>query len=112
MRYLRGKTVVLTGASSGMGREIARRLIDSYDCRVIGIGRDVSRLEALSQELACFQGRFSYRVFDVSSREQWLDFAASLQKSGAGIDILYNNAGILPKIDSFRSSAENFDKNF
>lgn len=111
MTYLNGKTIVLTGASSGLGRETALRLVRDYKCRVIGVGRDISRLEALSRELESLSDRFSYRVFDVSSRAQWQEFAAWLQESGKKIDVLYNNAGILPKIESFRSAAEDFEKN-
>ncbi len=91
--WLSGKTVIITGASGGLGFEIAKRLIDSYDCRVIGIGRREEKLSEVKLKLG--DNNFTYQVFDVTEPEKWDDFVAFLEKSGITPDILINNAGCM-----------------
>ena len=45
------KTVIVTGASSGIGKEIAKRLILDHDCTVYAIARGVERLKEAQGEL-------------------------------------------------------------
>ena len=48
MKYdLNNKTVVITGASSGIGKEMAERLIKNYNCRVYAIARREEILEEI-----------------------------------------------------------------
>lgn len=99
--WMQGKTVVITGASSGMGKGIAQRLIVDYGCNVIGIARSEQKMKKFVEELDFYAGKFSYRLFDVSVRENWENFAAELKENGTKIDVLINNAGILPKFKRF-----------
>lgn len=95
------KTVILSGASSGIGKDLALRLIRDHGCKVIGIARTESKLAALKEELGNKGDNFSYYTFDVSDREKWAELAETLEKEGIAPDILINNAGILPKFDRF-----------
>ncbi len=95
------KTVIITGASSGMGKGLAERLIRDHNCKVIGIARTESKLQAFKEELGNKSDYFTYYPFDVSVKENWESFAAQLQKDGIQPDILINNAGILPKFNRF-----------
>lgn len=95
------KTVILSGASSGIGKDLATRLIKDHACKVIGIARTESKLAALKEELGNKGESFSYYTFDVSDREKWAELAETLKKEGIKPDILINNAGILPKFDRF-----------
>ena len=95
------KTIILSGASSGIGKDLAVRLIKEHGCNVIGIARTQSKLEALKEELGALSYKFSYYTFDVSQKEKWAELAADLEKEGIQPDILINNAGILPKFDRF-----------
>ena len=99
MSWLVGKTVVVTGASSGIGKCITKILIEEYSCTVIGIGRSKDKLISLQKELAGLSGMFSYRTFDVSDRLSWLDFSKELVFTDTHVDILINNAGTLPPFD-------------
>ncbi len=49
--WFKGKTVVITGASSGIGEGLTKKLIEEYDCRVIGVARNVERLNNLKNSL-------------------------------------------------------------
>lgn len=105
------KTVILSGASSGIGKGLVIRLIKDHGCNVIGIARNEQRLLELKEELGASGYKFSYYTFDVSIKEKWVEFAKSLEEQGIKPDILINNAGILPKFDRFENyTLEEIDK--
>ena len=96
------KTVVVSGASSGIGKGLVKRLINDHRCNVIGIARNEKKMKALVEELGDKGDRFfTYSLFDVSVEENWKKFAAELEEKGIIPDIIINNAGILPKFDKF-----------
>ena len=95
------KTVILSGASSGIGKGIAERLIKDHGCKVIGIARNEERLLRFKEELGNKGDNFTYYTFDVSQEEKWQELADTLIKDNIQPDILINNAGILPKFDKF-----------
>lgn len=90
---INNKLVVITGASGGFGRELTRRLVKFYGCRVIGIGRNEDKLRALSEELGV--DKFSYRVFDVTDSCKWDELKEEFLKKEIYPDVLINNAGYL-----------------
>lgn len=110
--WLQGKTVVVTGASGGMGAGIAATLIKKHGCTVIGIARNERKILNFINELGEENAkRFSYRLFDVSVRENWEDFAKELEENNIAVDVLINNAGILPKFKRFdRYSYEEIER--
>jgi short-subunit dehydrogenase len=93
------KTVILSGASSGIGKGIAERLIKDHGCKVIGIARNEERLLRFKEELGNKGGNFTYYTFDVSQEEKWQELADTLIRDNIQPDILINNAGILPKFN-------------
>ena len=95
------KTVILSGASSGIGKGIAERLIRDHGCKVIGIARNEERLLNFKKELGDKGDNFTYYTFDVSQEEKWYELADTLRKENIRPDMLINNAGILPKFDKF-----------
>ena len=100
--WLTGKTVIVTGASGGMGAGIAATLIKKHGCTVIGVARSEPKMLKFIEELGDeYREQFSYKLFDVSSRENWETFAEELKANGTKVDILINNAGILPKFKRF-----------
>lgn len=110
--WLQGKTVVVTGASGGMGAGIAATLIKKHGCTVIGIARNERKILNFINELGEENAkRFSYRLFDVSVRENWESFAKELEENNIAVDVLINNAGILPKFKRFdRYSYEEIER--
>lgn len=81
-------TALVTGASSGIGRDIARKL-GSMGVRLIITGRDKESLEALRQELSA--RRVKVIAADISRRDECLRLYR--EASAYGVDILVNNAG-------------------
>lgn len=96
--WLNGKTVIISGASSGIGLETARQLIDGYGCSVIGIAQNIAKLTKAKELLG---SNFSYYSFDIKSEENWKNFRDNLLEKGIIPDILINNAGILPRFSRF-----------
>lgn len=95
------KTVIVSGASSGIGKGVVKRLINDHCCTVIGIARNEAKMKALIEELGDKASSFSYYLFDVSVKENWESFAKEIEEKDIKPDILINNAGILPKFDKF-----------
>ena len=101
MKWIENKRVVLTGASSGIGKEITKILIEKYNCFVIGIGRNEQRMIDLKISLNEKSQSFSYCLFDISNIENWNEFVDNLENKN--VDILINCAGMLPKFDRFEN---------
>lgn len=100
--WLNGKTCIVTGASGGMGAGIAATLIKKHGCKVIGVARSEPKMKKFIEELGpTYAEQFSYKLFDVSKNENWVEFAEELKEQGVKIDVLVNNAGILPKFKRF-----------
>ena len=110
--WLQGKTVVVTGASGGMGAGIAATLLKKHGCTVIGIARNEKKIMKFIDELGEENAkRFSYRLFDVSVRENWESFAKELKEENIAVDVLINNECILPKFKRFdRYSYEEIER--
>ena len=100
------KTVIITGASSGIGKGLTERLINEHNCKVIGIARNEQKLLDFKAELGEKGKNFTYYSLDVSVKENWEALAEGLESSGIAPDILINNAGILPRFDNFMNYSE------
>lgn len=95
--WLNGKTVVITGASGGLGAGLAEKLIKEHGCYVIGIARSEAKMKKVVENLGSYADHFDYRLFDVSIKENWENFAAEMKVAANIPSVLINNAGILPK---------------
>ena len=83
------KSALVTGASSGIGAAIARRLArDGY--RVMAVGRDVGRTQALAAE----SDRIQAWVGELSMSDDCSRLVADCAAAFGGLDVLVNNAGI------------------
>jgi short-subunit dehydrogenase len=84
--------IVITGASSGIGRALALRAARAgYD--VVAIGRNTAALEQVAARVAAAQGRIVTGAVDVSDPANARSVVALAQTSFGGIDVLVNNAG-------------------
>ncbi len=106
MNWLYGKTILITGASSGLGRALTVQLIREYNCKVIGVGQSEPKMKSIIDELSYLRDAFSYSIFDVSVEENWEKFAWELENEEKEVDILINNAGMLPPFDKSQNYSE------
>lgn len=91
MNRWRGKVAIVTGASSGIGAEIAKILVKN-GVNVVGIARNMERLEKIGEEIG--KDKFFPIKCDVSKEEDILNVFEWVEKKFKGIDILVNNAAI------------------
>jgi 3-oxoacyl-[acyl-carrier protein] reductase len=90
-----GRSVIVTGASKGIGRGIAR-VFASKGARVLIVARDLAHAEAAAAEIRADGGVANALAVDVSKQEDTLRMAQAAIDLYGGIDILCCNAGIFP----------------
>ena len=92
MELLRDKVVLVTGASSGIGREAAKHLV-TKGATVIACARRFDRLQKLQSEVGDKEHLHIMQV-DMRSEENIREMFAKIKEQFAGVDILINNAGV------------------
>jgi len=95
MSEIHDKVVIITGASSGLGEATARRLAKS-GAKVMLAARREDRLVALRDAIVEQGGDAIYKVTDVTDREQMQALAQATLDAYDRIDVLVNNAGLMP----------------
>jgi short-subunit dehydrogenase len=88
-------TVLITGASAGIGREFARQLAPAVNTMIL-VARRNDRLEALELELKIINPHLEVycRQLDLRDRAALERFCNWLDESGLSVDLLVNNAGL------------------
>jgi short-subunit dehydrogenase len=84
---------LITGASSGIGREFVRIFAQSA-CDVVLVARDVNRLEEIAQQARALGVSATVIGKDLSLSTSAPEIFSCLQESGTEIDFLINNAGL------------------
>ena len=87
------KTVLITGATSGIGLGCARKFADNGD-RLILTGRNTAKLETIRQELCAKGVHVITLTFDIRNRQAATEAINSLPEDWSTIDVLVNNAGL------------------
>ncbi len=91
---LKGKVAVVTGASAGMGRDIAY-LFAKEGATVYAVARRVERLQELSDSVKDFEGKIVPYGADLMNREDAERIIEFAYNDSGKLDILVNNAGIM-----------------
>lgn len=94
MSSLQGKTALVTGASSGIGRALAT-LFAAQGANVVAVARREHELQSLVEEIHNSGGKAAYFTGDVSQENTARDMVAYTQRLFGELNIAVNNAGML-----------------
>jgi len=95
MSILKGKVIVITGASSGIGATTARLLANLGAHVVIG-ARRMERLESLASDIHAAGGSVVIQRLDVTNLNEMKSIIQLAQSRFGRLDAVINNAGIMP----------------
>ncbi|MGC5771170.1 SDR family oxidoreductase [Paenibacillus pabuli] len=95
MSNVKGKVVMITGASSGIGEATARVLAEQGAHVVIG-ARRTERLEALASAIRSEGGSVEYQSLDVTQLEEMKAIVELALTRFGRLDVILNNAGVMP----------------
>ena len=110
---LRGKRILVTGVSAGIGVETARSLT-AQGAVVVGAARDLGKAEAATAEVrkdaASRGGEFELIALDLADLKSVRDCADGLLKAGNPFDVVIANAGVMAT--PFGHTADGFETQF
>lgn len=107
---LEGKVAIVTGASRGIGREIALQMAKAGATVVVNYNGSVARAEEVLKEITEAGGKAVLMQCDVSDYAACEEFMKKVTDECGRIDILVNNAGITRDGLLMKMSEEDFDK--
>jgi NADP-dependent 3-hydroxy acid dehydrogenase YdfG len=104
-----GLVTVITGASSGIGAATARVLAKNGAKVVLG-ARRTDRLRKLVDEIRENGGTAEYKAVDVTNRESVQQLVTFARDTYGRVDVLFNNAGVMPVSPMNALKTEEWDK--
>lgn len=104
-----GKTILITGATSGIGAEAAR-LFAAEGGRVAFCGRRVDRGRAVQQEIRAAGGEATFFRADVLVEDEVARFVEATVKTYGGLHVAFNNAGITIQKKLHEYTSDEFDR--
>ena len=109
MSEIKDKVVIITGASSGLGEATARRLAKN-GAKLMLAARREERLKELVAEIQKDGGTAKYQVTDVTDQSQVEALAKATHQAYERIDVLVNNAGLMPLSPLDETKVDEWDK--
>ncbi|GAB3219953.1 SDR family oxidoreductase [Algoriphagus aestuariicola] len=106
---IEGKVIVITGASSGMGEAAAKHLANLGAVVVLG-ARRFENIEKLAKEIRENGGKSLAIATDVTRRDQVKKLVDSAVETFGRVDVLLNNAGIMPLSPIDRLNMDEWDQ--
>lgn len=103
------KTIVITGASSGIGEATAERFARE-GANVVLAARRTERLEEIKNDLKDLPGNVEYKSTDVTSQQEVEDLIAFAIDKFDHVDVLFNNAGLMPLSFLEKKKTDEWDK--
>lgn len=93
LKRFQGKNVIVTGATSGIGKATAL-LLAKEGANVIAVGRNEKRGRDVCKEISNLGGKALFFQCDLSKEEKVKELYAKIEEQFESIDLLFNNAGI------------------
>ena len=109
MSNIQSKVVIITGASSGIGAAVAKDLA-TKGAKLVLAARREERLIKLQNEINRNGGQAIYKVTDVTSHIQMEELAEAALKEYGRIDVLINNAGVMPQSKLYKKKIDEWDR--
>ncbi len=109
MSEIQNKVIIITGASSGLGEATALRLAKN-GAKLMLAARREERLKELVSKIERDGGTAKYQVTDVTERSQVEALVTATQEAYDRVDVLINNAGLMPLSPLDETKVEEWDK--
>src|SRR5215207_11211908 len=106
---IEGKVIIITGASSGLGEAAARHLA-AEGASVVLAARRSDRIDRLANEITSARGKALSTATDVTSHKDMERLAAITMETFGRIDVLINNAGVMPLSPIERLKIDEWDQ--
>src|SRR5277367_3713633 len=111
--HLKGKRILVTGVSAGLGVETARSLV-AHGAHVVGAARDLSKAEAATAQVrkdaAAHGGGFELVELDLANLKSVRSCADGLVNKGERFDVVIANAGVMAT--PFGHTVDGFETQF
>jgi NAD(P)-dependent dehydrogenase (short-subunit alcohol dehydrogenase family) len=91
--HFKDKVAIVTGGSSGIGKETAKRLVEHGVSVIIG-GRDEAKLQSAAAEIGGASGQVQCFAGDIANPATGRSLVESAERHFGGLDILVSNAGV------------------
>ncbi|HID8535231.1 SDR family NAD(P)-dependent oxidoreductase [Stenotrophomonas maltophilia] len=95
MSRIAGKTVLITGGASGIGKLMGRKLLEEGAAHLVVWDVQAHAMEQLATELAGADGRVSTYLVDLANPERIRAAVEDMEAAGVAVDIVVNNAGVV-----------------
>jgi NAD(P)-dependent dehydrogenase (short-subunit alcohol dehydrogenase family) len=109
MRTLEGKRAIVTGAASGIGRATAA-LFAAEGAGVVLADIDAAGAEAAAAAIVAAGGRAVAVACDVTRSDDCLRAVETAVSTFGGLDVVFNNAGIIRRTDVVETTEEEWDR--
>jgi NADP-dependent 3-hydroxy acid dehydrogenase YdfG len=109
MLNVKNKVIAITGASSGIGEATAKLLAENGAKVVLG-ARRTEKLEKLVEEIHASGGTAEFKAVDVTNREDVKAFIHFAKDKFGRVDVIFNNAGVMPLSPLNALKVEEWDK--
>ena len=109
MKNIENKIIIITGASSGIGAAVAKRLAREGAIVAFAARRE-EKLKAVCAEITAFGGKASYYVVDVAEQKQVAGMVSKVAQKHGRVDAIVNNAGLMAMAPMAACKTDEWDR--